>query len=340
MKTSLKILSGIFITVIANAAFAVDLACDQYTSIEIPNTDITYATAINNNGVVIGNFIKDSQQYNPQGFIRTVDGNISIISLDHAAKTEALAINDSGIIAGYANINDENHGFIRDINGKITLIDVPSSDGTVAIGINNNGDITGHASKSDDFILQGFIRNAKGKVTIFTVSKAGYTLPSKINDKGIIIGCYAENYSPLTSCNYDGHGFVRMANGKIIKFDVPSAILTFPTSITEDGVISGYYSYGGDKHGFIRDQKGNITKIEDSIHDMNEKKISITQNSIRNEKGEFTSFRIAGDYNLTTDAIGINDTGIIVGNYYGYGYKTKVFIVDSKNILSPKEGPL
>ena len=49
---------------------------------------------------------------------------------------------------------------------------------------------------------------------------------------------------------------------RIVKFDVPGAILTLPISISSAGVVTGLCDDGSMQHGFARDAMGNITTFD------------------------------------------------------------------------------
>lgn len=90
---------------------------------------------------------------------------------------------------------------------------------------------------------------AGGRFTFFTApdgvcgpGSAVCTFPTGINAGGVIAGYYI-------GVNATNHGFVRLANGKVVDFDVPGSACpngysscTMPTGINAQGTIVGTFS--------------------------------------------------------------------------------------------------
>jgi hypothetical protein len=95
--------------------------------------------------------------------------------------------------------------------------------------------------------------------TTFDPPGAVETQPTGINAAGTITGVFFD-------AKLQDHGFIRTADGTIVTFDVPSAVLgpkyegTKPASINDQGTVTGAYNgkYGL-THGFIRTSDGTIT---------------------------------------------------------------------------------
>jgi len=115
------------------------------------------------------------------------------------------------------------------------------------------------------------------------------TAVSSINAAGDITGVYVD-------ANNVVHGFVLPAGGTLTKFDVPAAGTkagqgTIPASINSSGTITGVYVDGNiAAHGFVRAANGTITTID--------------------APGAPTATKDRG-----TSALGINDSGTIIGMY-------------------------
>src|SRR5579871_794025 len=120
--TSHSISSALFAAglVIAPPAFAAKI-----TSFDPPNSDDTYAVAINGSGAVAGFY--DILDGNRHAFLRAADGMISVFDPKKSYSTWAVGINAAGVIAGYFDVNggahapyhDLQHGFVRTPDGKI-----------------------------------------------------------------------------------------------------------------------------------------------------------------------------------------------------------------------------
>lgn len=124
--------------------------------------------------------------------------------------------------------------------------------------INNFGVITGYYLDANN-VFHGFVRSPEGKFTTLdapgadlTANDFNGTVPNAINDAGAITGAYYD-------VNNVGHGFLRSPEGGFTSFDAPGADLTpndfngtFPYSINDWGVITGYYiDKNNVSHGFL-----------------------------------------------------------------------------------------
>jgi hypothetical protein len=166
----------------------------------------TYATGINANGVVVGNY-EDATVGAYHGFTRDRSGNFASFDAPGAGTGQAygtipLAINLSGEIAGY--YSDSNailHAFIRDASGNITDFDPPGSTQTFANGINDQGDVVGYWVDSHQ-VYRGFLREASGRITSFSVPvKNNGTFIISINNARQMTGFYYDTIAAM-------HGFL------------------------------------------------------------------------------------------------------------------------------------
>jgi hypothetical protein len=111
------------------------------------------------------------------------------------------------------------------------------------------------------------------------------TFPQCINEAGAIPGYYHDQ-------NNIYHGFLRVPDGKIITFDVPSegtgpGLGPSPYAINREGMIAGaYFDASGESHGFVRTPGGQIT-----------------------------TFDVPGQGPTGSFPSGINDFGVIAGTY-------------------------
>jgi len=118
------------------------------TSFNIPDAEVdTSASDINNDGTIVGNS-SFSDGGGVQGFVRLRNGNYSVIINPNEvqALTVAVAINNSGLIAGYYNVGRESvHGFFLS-GDTYTDFNVPGACDTHILGLNDAGDFVGWAS--------------------------------------------------------------------------------------------------------------------------------------------------------------------------------------------------
>ena len=212
--------------------------------------------------------------------------------------TYAVAINDSGNIAGYYfDANYVEHGFLRDRHGSITTIDVPQATATLALSINAEGEIVGSYQTSG--VTGSFLRSIEGALTVLTLPDGTPLQALSINAAGEITGDIANsqgivgflrhrngtveifNAGPNTrprSINDEGditgftsepgniaYGFLRSAEGAIVSFAVPGAAFFYPNSVNDLDQVTGVYSYPANIflfHSFVRDGDGVITTFD------------------------------------------------------------------------------
>jgi len=259
-------------------------------------------------------------------FIRTVDGTVTTFVVPGASATEALRINDQGTITGfYRDSAGQAHGFVRISDGTITTFDVHNANGVGPISINNKGEVTG--SYTDGTGNHGFVRTSGGRIKTFDVSGAIETASVCINDKGVSVGYYLDS-------NHITHGFLRAADGTITTFDVPGASETLGICINAKGTVDGEYGTDG-RHGFIRYADGTITTFDGQDCNIfsagiNDKGVVTGSCQDRQHPGRFlgfvrkpdgtvNEFRVPDGGNSTTP-VGINNAGVIVGNYRRGGF--------------------
>jgi hypothetical protein len=129
--------------------------------------------------------------------------NFTFTSIDFpgAVRTEALGINDSGIIVGSYTLGSSDHAFSFD-GTTFTTIDFPGEQ-SVAVAINNAGVVVGNyyvGTVSHAFSFDG---------TTFTtndVPGADETLAYGLNDAGVIVG-YSRTGSVVHGYSFDGTTF-------------------------------------------------------------------------------------------------------------------------------------
>ena len=252
----------------------------------------TLPYGINDAGAVTGyyldvDFIAHGFVRSPSGVITTFDAPVS-----PASGTYAFSINDAGAVTGFYFQNGESVSFVRGPSGAFLPFQAgpgnPGLNGTRASSINGANAVTGVYSTGTT-PTRGFIRDPSGVTTTFRAPGAGPsnfqgTNATSINNAGAITGNFI-NGAGLT------HGFVRSPRGVFIDFAVPgnSSASILPTSINDEGAVTGSYSVNGISHGFER-----------------------------SPTGAFTSFDVPGAggvYYTGTFGAAINDAGAIAGYY-------------------------
>ena len=257
----------------------------QFTTIDYPGADATYALGINPAGDIVGAF-EDASGYH--GFVFR-NGNFSSFDYPDATWTEPRGISPQGDVVGMYGLSDNTvHGFLlRD--GVLSNIDVPAQPNTMPIKISPNGTIVGcyHVSTPAGATIlntmYGFTRSANGAVTSFPLER---TMHNGVNASGDIAGIYFDPAGPVYSYAIRGgvmttfavpgsvttrawdisatgaivgwhrnptgfHGFL-LRDGAFTSIDVPGAALTQAFGINPAGQIVGYFIDGTGAHGFLR----------------------------------------------------------------------------------------
>ncbi len=191
------------------------------------------------------------------------------------------SINDSGVIAGVEPGSGE--GFLRTPDGTFTLFRAVDNEYTAPSSIYNAGVTTG-LYFGQDHANHGFVRNTDGSITSFDAPGASETqnsgtYPASINAAGVITGYYTDQTG-------NKHGFVRAVDGTITAIDVPGADTTVATGVNDEGVVVGYWDHAITDHAFIRSADGTITSFD------------------------------GPDDAVDTDALAINNKGVITGDYF------------------------
>jgi probable HAF family extracellular repeat protein len=264
------------------------LAADfRFVKIDFPNASATQALGINARGDIVGRF--NDADGNTHGFLLH-KGIFSTIDFPHASFTAARGINARGDIVGRViDAGGNEHGFLlRD--GKFTKIDFPGASFTTARGINNAGDITGRhfdaAGNESGFILQnGTFHNVHVPQSVTALHPCSTDVWMVMDNGKVLIG------DICTDVDGGIHGYVRDSRGNFQLVDYPGAGAPCTASrwINERGDTVGVYAnslaecFAFQAHGFL----------------------------LRN--GQYSAIDFPGS--AFTDAFGINDDGVIVGDF-------------------------
>jgi hypothetical protein len=203
----------------------------------------TSPTGINTAGTVTGFYTTD----HAHGFVRSSSGTFT--SFDVGTDTNPVAINNNGVITGYARPS----GFVRASDGSVTGFSTKDSIAMFPTAINGKGVITGHYFDSSN-LTHGFVRSTKGDIVTFDAPGGfDHTYGESINSKGDIAG-YAS-----TSGGTVFRGFVRTSDGTITVFNPSGCPNTFAWGINFYGVVTGN-CFSGDNtyHGFTRWSDGTM----------------------------------------------------------------------------------
>jgi uncharacterized membrane protein len=198
----------------------------------------TGLTAINGAGEMCG-------YSGSHGYLRAGRGTATVFDVVGASQTRALAINDSGVIAGQF-LSGRQHGFVRAPDGTITTFDPPGSTYTFVMGINAAGTVVG--TYTDNTGDHAYLRDAAGNyITFDPIPNGSEADQLAINDRGVVAGGWED------SSNSKAHAFIRRANGSIKLLVPPDSSDAEATGINNrDDIIGLYDDTGGVTHGFLR----------------------------------------------------------------------------------------
>jgi hypothetical protein len=217
----------------------------NFTTFDPPGSISTSASSINAGGAVTGSYTESNNV--SHSFLRHANG--TFITFDPPG---SVSINAKGEITGSYRTGSAfpfpTHGFVRRPGGEIVTFDAPPLGVLImSTSINDAGVITGLSGTPPGAAFFGFVRDPDGNVTKF--APGPQTEPSSINNKGAITGSVG---SPRTTFS----GFVRppqetnTIEEPTIRFDPPFCVAgentvndTFPTSINDEGVITGYCNF-------------------------------------------------------------------------------------------------
>jgi uncharacterized membrane protein len=211
-----------------------------FNPIQFPSDEYAYATAINDQGNLVGLKV-DS---NNSGFL-DIGGAFTDLSIPSAPSllyTHPNDVNASNAVAGYYDslLGGRNYfqGFLY-AAGTYTTINDPNSSpadyGSVVRGVNDEGDIVG-SYYTDNFQGEISFLYKNGVFTNLQYPGADYTEASGITDSGEIVGTYTvSNGGPA-------HGFVDI-NGTFSSLQMPVPFIdnTVIQGVNNYGVVAGYY---------------------------------------------------------------------------------------------------
>lgn len=213
------------------------------------------------------------------------------------------------------------------------IIDFPGAVSTSVNGVNNHGHVVG--SYSDGFTSHGFLYDGTDFVTIDYTSLPGSTFLRDINDSGKIVGGFslAGDYYYTNDFIYDGQSFTSLS--------FPGNTETYIGGINDAGFAAGgYYDWADNSsNGFLykdgvftmfpstvmftdANDTGQIIGVEPDFY------ISALLNGAG--MGQINFDQDNNPYGIDIWAWGINDAGVIVGDFYDSDLNASVgFIYDS-----------
>jgi hypothetical protein len=259
----------------------------------------TFAASINNRGEICGGY--SNTMFEPHGFVRSSDGQITKFDAKAGDLTIPKVINNKGEVVGQGELSSpgQAYGFIRSADGTITTFSAPGAEGTYPVGINDRGWIAGSSYQSQGGGFgASFLRSPKGffretqptRTNVYAAALNNSEVTTGAIQRGIghYVAYIHDKHGPLTkfsvgkqpgptsindagtivgtAYNPDtnvGLSFVRTADGDIKRFSVPHAVSTIVYKINNKGIAVGTYRLTAqDMHGFIRKPDGTLTLFD------------------------------------------------------------------------------
>jgi len=227
--------------------------------------------------------------------------------------TQALGINDSSTIVGYGNASIFN-GFelvLPPVSGNFTRQNVPGADGgTQVIGISGGGTTVGFSITGG--VTNGFVQNG-GSFTTVDEPATMFNQLLGINKSGTVAAGYASASDPAGATGqkaYTVSGGPSFASPVFtdINAKLPANFNSQATGVNDAGTVVGFYDYTG---------TGLFSAFEDIA-------------------GVVTSFQAFGS--TSTQALGINNLGDIVGDYVDAGGVMHGFL-DANGMFTTIDAP-
>jgi probable HAF family extracellular repeat protein/parallel beta-helix repeat protein len=295
------------------------LSGGTYTMLDVPGAAYTYAAGINDTGQVVG-WYSDAAG-DDHGFLLT-GGTYTTLDAPGAAATHAQGINDAGQIVGwYTDVRDHSNGFLLSGDTYATLDAPGPADTTSAAGINNAGQVVGWYT--DALGTHGFALSGGTYTTLDAPGAPNTTFAAGINNAGQVVGWYTDALGT--------HGF--LLNGDTYTtLDVPGAASTYAEGINDAGQVVGWYTDALGTHGFAL-SGGTYTTLDapgtpNTTYAAGINDAGQIVGWYRDTQGRTHGFLLAGGTYTTLDvpgagstqAYGINDAGLIVGNTDSGGF--------------------
>lgn len=198
-------------------------------------------------------------------------------------------------------------------------------------GINNNGVIVGYSGDGRSFTW------SNGVFTYFQVPGSNFTQALGINDAGQVFGTYGNNNFPFPGFLYDGQNFTTV--------EYPGAQETKVTAVLKSGMVLGYFNNsptidgfrfdGTEYRAFLIPGKQIVTTITGAANNNGDfvgSAATINYEGYVFSRGKITLLNFPGA--LTTGASGINDSGVVTGNFEIFGSGESCFYWQAGRFVS------
>jgi probable HAF family extracellular repeat protein len=246
--------------------------------------------------------------------------SIKLLTIRGATQMSANDINDNGQIVGqFTDALGSVHGFVYE-EDSFCQLDYPGASATEILGINNQGQMVGMFSMLT--VTSGFLYDRGTFSSPLTFPVGGnFTVPNAINDRGEIVGVYQDAIP-------GEHSFLFKA-GKYETLVYPGAKETGAQGINNSGQVVGDFPDPKGTHGFVYLENVGVftpaldcpTGTDTALRGINNGG-QIVGGCFDLQGNEHPFLYIAGGLNpilvpsaISASANGINDCGLVVGNF-------------------------
>jgi uncharacterized membrane protein len=309
MKSLFITLSGLLGLVGLGPAYSsepgYELTAIDFPGVDYSNSGFVAANGINNRGEILG---CEEINLEDHGYCFIFDDRTKpTYGTAPTIYTIALGINDDGVVVGAITDTADTSYFDKSFilaKGVFTIFSYPGSALTDARAINDKGLVTGNVFSPDGSSTNGgFLYDpVKGTFLDLPSGAIGTNLAQGINRRGEVVG----NVFHFPDEVYPGspigmYGYYRSAKGQLTLFRVNGAS-TRARGINNDGLITGYFTLGGQDIGFVTRLGGDEGHQDPSIP----RYVDVTI-----KDSELLSF----PNSVGTEPEAISDAGVIVGNW-------------------------
>lgn len=227
-------------------------------------------------------------------------------------------------------------------NYQFSVVDVPGAQSTSVNGINNLGQIVG--GYYDGSAGHGFLYDGNSFTTIDYTGLPGNTTIKDINDSGKIVGGFSRDIDGIYYWNdfiYDGQSFTSFS----FPGDFAGQTETTLGGINDAGAVAGgYYNWADNSSNGFLYQNGEFTIYPSTaiFLDVNDAGMMVGfdpdfwySSTFDGSNQETIAFEESNPWGIDIWASGINDNGLIVGDFWDPELNTSVgFVYDGQEVAS------
>jgi hypothetical protein len=178
----------------------------RFRKLDYPGAVATYASKINDGGLIVGYYFDGSGGLHGFSYNR---GNYMSIDVPGAIDTYAEGLNSRGeVVGGFDDVNFVTHGFIFR-NGIFETVESPFAANAQLTSIDDRGRLTGYTLANALGGESGFVRSGSGFVTT-NFPNSIHTEPLALNSSNVLSGLFYN--ASICECLANWSGFVTVGD--------------------------------------------------------------------------------------------------------------------------------